>query len=298
MPRIKVRLITDADIPAAINLLTRGYGPGGAEPGPARPRSFWEHIFSYLRLRPLHAGELPRFGYVIDSDGELVGILLLIFSTIWENGKAKIRCGGSGLYVDPAFRMYAPLLIRKASSIRDATILNLTPAEHTFRIIEALSYVRYCDGIFVSIPLFSRAPKDAPVSVVDVHTKLDVSLDPHDRDLLLEHADCGCTSLWCITPQGAHPFVFRSRQLKKVSCAQQLVYCRNVDDFVRFARPIGLFLARHTGRFLVVLDANDPVQGLVGKYFAGKANRFFCGSDRPRLGDLAYTEISLFGIGV
>jgi hypothetical protein len=295
LPRIKVRSITDADIPAAINLLTRGYGSGRA-PGPVRPRSFWENIFFCLSHRPLPAGELPRYGYVIDSDGELVGILLLIFSTIWENGKAKIRCGGSGLHVDPAFRLYAPLLIRKASDFKDATVLNLTPGEHTFRVIEALSYVRYCDGIFVSIPLFSRAAKQAPVSVVDVHTKLDVLLDPHDRDLLLEHADCGCTSLWCITPQDAYPFVFRIRQVKKVPCAQ-LVYCRNVDDFVRFARPIGLFLARHTGRFLVLLDANGPVQGLVGKYFAGKANRYFCGSDRPRLGDLAYTEISLFGIG-
>jgi hypothetical protein len=69
-----------------------------------------------------------------------------------------------------------------------------------------------------------------------------------------------------------------------------------MDDFVRFARPIGLFLARHTGRFLVLLDANGPIQGLVGKYFVGKANRYFLGSDPPRLGDLAYTEISLFGI--
>jgi hypothetical protein len=295
LSRIKVRLITDADIPAAINLLTRGYGSGRAS-GPVRPRSFWEDIFSCLSHRPLPAGELPRYGYVIDSDGELVGILLLIFSTIWENGKAKIRCNGLGLYVDPAFRLCAPLLIRKASDFKEATVLNLTPGKHTFRMIEALSYVRYCDGIFVSIPLFSRAPKEAPVSVVDVHTKLDVLLDPHDRDLLLEHADCGCTSLWCITPQDTYPFVFRIQQVKKVPCAQ-LVYCRNVDDFVRFARPMGLFLARHTGRFLVLLDANGPVQGLVGKYFAGKANRYFLGSDRPRLGDLAYTEISLFDIG-
>jgi hypothetical protein len=296
MPGIKVRLIADADIPAAINLLTRGYGPGHTR-GRVRPRSFWEDIFSYLSHRPLPAGELPRYGYVIDSGGELVGILLLIFSTVWENGKAKVRCNGFGLYVDPAFRLYAPLLIRKASDFRDATVLNLTPSEHTFRVIEALSYVRYCDGIFASIPLFSRAAKEeAPVSIVDVHTKLDVLLDPHDRDLLLEHADCGCTSLWCITSQGSYPFVFRIQQVKKLPCAQ-LVYCRNVDDFVRFARPIGLFLARHTGCFLVLLDANGPVQGLVGKYFAGKGNRYFCGSDRPRLGDLAYTEISLFGMG-
>jgi hypothetical protein len=289
LPRIKVRPITDADVPAAITLLTRGYGS-------VRPRRFWEDIFSRLGHRLLPAGRLPRYGYVIDSDGELVGILLLIFSTIRENGKSKIRCNGFGLYVDPAFRLYAPPLIRKASDFKDATVLNLTPAEHTFRVMEALSYVRYCDGLFVSIPLFSRSPNVTPVRVVDVHTKLDVSLDPDDRDLLLEHADCGCTSLWCITSQGAYPFVFRMQQVRKIPCAQ-LVYCRNVDDFVRFARPIGFFLARHTRRFLVLLDANGPVRGLAGKYFAGKANRFFCGSDRPRLGDLAYTEVSLFGIG-
>jgi hypothetical protein len=238
---------------------------------------------------------MPRYGYVIDSDGELVGIILLIFSTIWENREAKTRCGGSALYVDPTFSLYAPLLIKMASNCKDATVLNTTPARHTHRMIEALGYVKYCDGIFVSIPLFSRTPKETSVSVVDVHTKLDVSFDPYDRDLLLEHADCGCKSLWCVTPKRAYPFVFRTRLVKNVPCAQ-LVYCRNVDDFVRFARPIGSFLARHTGRLLVLLDANGPIEGLVGKYFAGKATRYFSGSDRPRLGDLAYTEISLFGV--
>lgn len=68
-----------------------------------------------------------------------------------------------------------------------------------------------------------------------------MQLDPHDGDLLLEHANFGCTSLWCITSQDAYRFVFRIRQVKKVPCAQ-LVYCRSMDDFVRFARPIGYFL--------------------------------------------------------
>jgi hypothetical protein len=295
LPHIKVRPITDADIPSAISLLTRGYGPERAS-GIVRPRSFWEGVFSCLSERPLPVVDLPRYGYVIDSGGQLVGIMLLIFSEVWENGRAKIRCGGSAVYVDPTYRLYAPLLIRKASDFKDATILNLTPSQHTFRMIEALGYVKYCDGIFVSIPLLSRRPPDKTnVSVVDAHTKLDISFDPHERDLLLEHARCGCISLWCVTPREAHPFVFRTRWVKHVPCAQ-LVYCRDVDDFVRFARPLGSFLSRHTGRFLVFVDANGPIQGLVGKYFASKAIRYFAGSDRPRLGDLAYTEISLFGI--
>jgi hypothetical protein len=295
LPRIKVRVITEADLPAAIDLLTRGYG-SGREPGPIRPRSFWEDIISRLSDRALPDGGLPRYGYVIDNDGELVGILLLIFSTIWESGKAKIRCNGLGWYVEPAFRLWAPMLIKRCSDCKEATVLNLTPAANTFPVIEALSYARYCGGILASIPLLSRATNGAPVRVVDVHSKPDVPLDPHDRDLLLEHAYCGCTSLWCITPEDAYPFVFRVRQVKNVPC-MHLVYCRNVDDFVRFARPIGWFLARYTWRFLVLVDANGPVQGLVGRYFAGRANRYFRGSDRPRLGDLAYTELALFDIG-
>jgi hypothetical protein len=122
-----------------------------------------------------------------------------------------------------------------------------------------------------------------------------VPFDSPERDLLLEHADYGCTSLWCIAYERAYPFVFRPRTVKfSVPCAQ-LVYCHNVDNFVQFARPIGLYLARRL-QLLVLLDANDPVPGLVGKYKLGRMPRYFLGSDRPRMGDLAYTETSMFGI--
>lgn len=292
--QVKIRLITEADIPAAIDLLTRGYGISRAS-GTVRPRSFWEQVFSCLSRRPLPIGDFPRYGYVIDSEGKLVGIMLLIFSTIWENGKARIRCGGSGVYVDPTFRLYASLLLKKAFDYKDATVLNLTPAEHTFAMIEILGFGRYCNGIFLAIPLLSRASKDNSVRVIDVDAEPDAPVDPHERDLLLQHADYGCKSVWCVTPEGEHPFVFRMRHAKHVPCAQ-LVYCRNVDDFARFARPLGSYLARNTGRLLVLLDANGPVSGLVGKYFPGRANRYFRGPDRPRLGDLAYTEVSMFGV--
>jgi hypothetical protein len=35
---------------------------------------------------------------------------------------------------------------------------------------------------------------------------------------------------------------------------------------------------------------------LVGKYFGGKMPRYFRGPNRPRLGDLAYTEAAMFGV--
>jgi hypothetical protein len=307
---IKIRLITDADIPAAIDLLTRGHGPthvGTVRPRsfweqvfscltPRPPHSFWEQVFSCLSRRPLPTGDFPRYGYVIDSDGKLVGIMLLIFSTIWEDGNATIRCNGSSVYVEPSFRLYASPLIKKAFNYKDATHLNLTPAKYTFRMIEISGFVRYCNGVFLAIPLFSRALKDDTVRVIDVNVEPDAPFDPHERDLLVQHVDYGCKSVWCVTPERAYPFVFRVRHVKRVLPCAQLVYCRDVGDFIRFARPLGLYLARNTGRLLVLLDANGRPPGLAGKYFPGRGVKYFRGPDRPRLCDLAYTEISMFGV--
>jgi hypothetical protein len=72
-----------------------------------------------------------------------------------------------------------------------------------------------------------------------------------------------------------------------------LAYCRRLDDFVRFAGPLGRFLAKRGFPF-VVLDANGPIEGLIGKYSDG-APKYFKGPDQPRLGDIAYTERVMFG---
>jgi hypothetical protein len=88
--------------------------------------------------------------------------------------------------------------------------------------------------------------------------------------------------------------VFRPRMLKGVIPCAQLVYCRAIDDFVRFAGPLGRFLALR-GTALVVIDANAPIPGLSGRYYEGKMPKYFKGPDRPRLGDLAYTETAMFG---
>jgi hypothetical protein len=283
---IRTRQINDSDVPEAVNLVTRGYGT-------ARPREFWEQIFACLSRRAVPEG-YPRYGYVIESDGKFVGIMILIFSTVWEGGTAKIRCNGSGIYVDPDFRFYAPLLISRAHKDKNVTVLNLTPAAHTHSMIETTGFTRYTSGIFVAVPVLSRSPAGIPARVVDAHDDPGVPFDPHERDLLLEHADYGCTSLWCVAHGRAYPFVFRPRTVRFLPCAQ-LVYSRNVDDFVRLARPIGLHLAR-SFRPLVILDANGPVPGLVGKYYPERMPRYFSGPDRPQIGDLAYTEISMFGV--
>lgn len=282
--RVRPREIGEADIPELVDLLARGYA--------FLPREFWQPIIAGLSRRSVPAG-FPRYGYVIESDGRLVGAIILIFSTIWTDGKASIRCNGSSLYIDPAFRIYAPLLTSRALKDKGVTVLNITPAPHTLKMVEASGFTKYSDGTFAAIPIFSRNPKARRLQVISAHDEPDAPFDPHDRELLLEHAEFGCTSLWCVTDKQAYPFVFRSRSRKRLPYAQ-LVYCLGVEDFVQFARPIGLHLARKL-QFVVVLDANGTLPGLFGKYVRTRP-RYFLGPDRPRIGDLAYTETALFGI--
>ena len=74
----------------------------------------------------------------------------------------------------------------------------------------------------------------------------------------------------------------------------QLIYCRQTSDFVRHAAAIGRYLLGR-GHLLALCDANAPIPGLVGHYFAGKAPKFFKGPRAPRINDLSFTEAVIFG---
>jgi hypothetical protein len=284
---IRSRQIDDADVADVVDLLSHGFSA-------QRTRKFWQHVLNGLARRPVPRG-YPRYGCLLESDGKLVGAFLQIFSRIWVDGKVKTRCNVSSLYVEPAFRIYSPIFELEAFKYKDVTVLDVTPLPSRRAVIEARGYTRYSNGIFVAAPALRRSPSAASVRLLETSVQPDVPFDAHERDMLLEHAEFGCLGLWCVTPELAHPFIFRPRVLKGFLRCVQLVYCRDIDDFLRFARPIGLFLARY-GQLSVMIDSNGPIRGLPGKYFPGKMPRYYRGPDQPRLGDLAYTEVALFGV--
>ena len=112
----------------------------------------------------------------------------------------------------------------------------------------------------------------------------------------MQHAAHGCISLWCATARGALiPFVFRPRLVKGFMPCAQLIYCRDLADFARFAGPLGRYLALR-GKPIVIVDANGAIPGLVGIFRHGSKPKYFKGPQRPRLGDLAYTEYAILGV--
>ena len=131
------------------------------------------------------------------------------------------------------------------------------------------------------------------MKAVDLETRPGEDLPLSEIELLLAHANYGCASLTCSSGDRRHPFVFvLGRKFGLVPYAY-LAYCRDLEDFVRFAGPLGRFLARR-GFPVVVLDSNGPVRGLIGRYSANFP-KYFKGPDQPRLGDVAYSERAMFG---
>jgi hypothetical protein len=286
MTGLRCRQITETDIDAVALLLARGF--------PAHNRAFWQAAFAQLTRHAPPPG-LPKYGYLLESNGVTVGAILLICTAMRSGDAVGIRCNLSSWYVEPAFRAYAPMLVSHALGHKEVTYVNVSSAPHTRPIIEAQGFSRYCDGVFVAMPMLQGLFGGPKVDVLDGNRQPAVAFDPIDRDVMIEHAAHGCISLWCATPERAYPFVFRPRLVKGFVPCAQLIYCSDVGDFARFAGPIGRILARR-GQPFVVIDANGRIPGLFGWFSRGSMPKYFKGPLRPRLGDLAYTEHAVLGV--
>jgi len=283
---VRCRQIVEADTESVAALLARGF--------PNRNRAFWLAALAQLRRRE-PPPDLPKYGYLLESNGVTVGALLLICSQLRTATEVSRRCNVSSWYVEPEFRPYASMLARMALRHKDVTYLNVSPAPHTRPIIEAQGFARYCDGVFVALPMLNGLFGGEPVKLRAAGEAPAAASDAFERELLAQHAALGCISVWCETPERAYPFVFRPRLVKAAIPCAQLIYCRDLADFIRFAGPLGRFLAAR-GQPLVILDANGPIPGLIGFFSRGSMPKYFKGPQRPRLGDLAYTEYALLGV--
>ena len=283
-PAVRSREIGDSDVDAVVGLLAQGF--------PARGWDYWQRAVRKLAEHATPAG-FPKYGYLLESDGVAVGVILLIFSALPSRTGTTTRCNVSSWYVQPAFRAHAALLISRAIKHKNVTYLNISPAPHTRPIVEAQGFQRYSSGQFVALPAMAMNSDDAVVT--EHRPMLGATFDLGDQDLLVAHERHGCRSLWCVADERAFPFVFMPRLIKGVIPCAQLVYCRDVGEFVRFARPLGRYLARSLRAF-VIINAEGPIAGLPGRFVAGKSPKYFKGPNRPSFGDLAYTEAVMFGL--
>ena len=289
-PQIHCRQIRETDTDAVVNILARGFRGRLTNGFHGRSRHYFVRALKRLSEHPTPPG-YPKYGYLLESAGAPVGVLLLIYSSIPSNGAIKIRCNVCYWYVEPAFRSHGALLVSVALKHKHVTYFNIAPEPHTLPILEAQGYTRYCNGRFVAVPALCARSHDTHIQAVAPDVRPDEDLQPSEIEVLRTHAKYRCLSLICTSANLRHPFIFSLGRLRMVPYAY-LVYCRELADFVRFAGSLGRFLAWR-GFPLVALDSNGPVRGLIGRY-SDAPPKYFKGPDRPRLGDLAYSERAMF----
>jgi hypothetical protein len=282
-PRIRCRLIAETDTPALVQLLACGF--------PERARDYWRRALDTLARRASPEG-YPRFGYMLEHEGKPIGVVLMIFTALADK---QIRCNISSWYVEEPYRGYASLLIASAVRHKEVTYVNISPSTHTWPVIEAQGFRRYCDGQMLSVPALSSWTANARARTFDRKRDYGDAVTAQERDLLIAHVECGCLAYIVLGKREAHPFVFLPRRLLKgLLPTLQLVYCRDISYFQRYAGPLGRELLRQ-GHPTVLVDASEKIPGLVGKFFKDRGPKYFKGPARPRLGDLAFTENVLFG---
>ncbi len=283
--KVRCRPIQECDLEETADLLAEGF--------PARSRKYWTNGFDSLRLRPTLEG-FPRFGHVLESEGALVGVLLLILVDEGRNG-ALPRFNVSSWYVRPAFRVHAPMLVAQTLKRKQAIYLNTSPAPETLPILSALGFKPLTSGQYLSVPALTSRGWRAQAASVGPVSQVEGYPDPDELALLRDHAAQGCLSFALRDAAGWAPMVFLRRRVRFSPLpVAQLAYCRETADLARFGGAVGSALAAQ-GYGLVLCDADGPVPGLVGRFFPGRSPKFYKGPVPPQVNDLSYTEAVVFG---
>jgi hypothetical protein len=287
---VRCREIGPADLDAVADLLTTGF--------PRRDRNYWVAALRCLKQRDAPEG-FPRYGHLLVHGDRIAGVVLLIFSARLNGRAQSIRCNVSSWYVTPEFRALAPLLVHRALRHKQVTFINTSPADNTVPTIKAQGFERFCTGVFAAMPaLTTRGWTGKAIRLADTARPQDYLAD-FEVALLREHAACGCLSLILQHNGNSYPIIFRRRQVGQsagyvgMPCAQ-LIYVRDLECVVSLSGLIGRYLALR-GMPVLLIGTNQIMTGIPGKYYEGRAPMYYKGPDRPRLGDLAYTEVALFG---
>lgn len=283
---MRCRKIGPEDFEAVIELLCEGF--------PRRSETYWSDALRRLEALPVCEG-FPRYGYLMESSNAVVGAILVLSAPISVGGTKTIRRNLSSWYVRPQFRLYGALLARAVEGL-PATYINIDPDPATWPMIEAHGFQRFTDGVVACVPAFNLRSESARIRRFQEVMGTDHGLSTEESQILRNHEEFGCISLYFQISSTSYPFVFRRRRLRRyLPPCGELIYCRNTSDFERFAGSLGRYLALQ-GIPWVILGANGPLPRLPSWYFPGKLPTYFKGTTAPRLGDIAYTEAAVFNL--
>ncbi len=199
LPEVFCRPINDNDVQAVVACLQRGF--------PDRPGRYWQRALERMARRPA-IEDYPRYGHALVVEGNVVGVLLQIFSRRDTATGSGIRCDLSSWCVDKEHRAHSLRLHMNCVKRKEVTYVNISPAAHTRKAIEALGFRRFAEGRMFLTPLLSAPRRNVRVVAFAAHGAEAALLSQTERQILAEHAAMGCRALVCVKDGRAYPSSF------------------------------------------------------------------------------------------
>src|SRR5580693_95494 len=274
------RQIDDTDISELCALLAEGF--------PRRTLEYWQTALDTLTSRPAVEG-YPRYGYCLEVEGCLEGVLLLLTAKI----DGVIRSNLSSWYLRARYRVFATLMHQRAVRAKEPVYLNVSPAAHTVRSVEAFGFKPYTAGTLI---IDATSAVKVGNSIVRPFTSEAASkLTAETRGSVKTHLGYGCEALVLEDADGPMVALYRVKWLKCVVPAA----CFVAGDPARLVKSSGRLMRALLQRGIpfALIDAPlhyAPPLGI--RLLADRERRYASGTAAaPAPGDLRETEIALFG---
>lgn len=277
------REIDVSDLPTVATLLTEGF--------PRRSPEFWSDRLQRLRARD-PAPNTPRFGHAIETADGLQGVALTIGSLHEADIAPLTIINISSWTVRPAFRgKPAKELYGHASSVAGPTYSNLSAALHTQKAIKAYGFAERTAGQVIGIGRRSSGKRVGVLSRGDAER---LGLGAGVADMLAYHEQRGCIALCLDLPDRLAPLLFLPRRVKPGLPIAQLIYCERESDLLEHSATISMALLKR-GFLAMLVDASAPLPGFLGRYFPGRAAKYYKGPLPSLYVDHSYSEMIYIG---
>lgn len=288
-PRLSsgLRAIDRAAMPDAMALLLRGF--------PKQELSFWAR--GLAEIERLHAhfdqGDAP-IGYLMRAGDRDVGVLLTFRSLRRRaDGSHYSVVNLSSWYVDPNFRLLAPMMLRSVLAESSSLFIDLLPSHAVAQLNPHFGFKLWNDGMMIvaSLP-WAAMPTRPGVKIVAFDDNSGPALQPQDRHLLAWHASKGCLAAILCEDDRSQPLLFRMIRRKGMPFAH-LIYADSRIAVTRNLAPIMRYLLAR-GIFMLCIDAIRSDCPLGTLFWRTRKNFWKGEMQRDRI-DYAYSELVLLG---
>lgn len=278
-----IRELEDSDLPELAKVMAEGF--------PRHSLGFWQD-----RLRRIGERERPsgtqEFGYCIEEGG-LQGAVLALGSLHGPADNRQVIVNISSWTVRPAYRgPAAKALYRHATSDARVTYSNLSAAANTLKTITSFGFKEGTAGQVLAIGTL-QANRPAPRILSSTSAEA-AGLSPEKVEMLRYHAAHGCLAFCVEFADRLAPVIFLPRRVKLLIPVAQLIYCEGLSDFLNNSRGLYLELLGR-GFPAMLVDASGPIDGLKGRYFPGKAAKYYKGRAPVHAVDHTYSEMIYIG---